>query len=173
MPLYGSLPVKFLTASCTAGIRVEPPTKITLSIWFLSSFASARALTVQSIVSFTRSSVSWSNLARVSSYSICLGPVASAEINGSEIVVFGVAERSILAFSAASFNLCIASLSCVRSILFVFLNSSTRRSIILLSKSSPPKRVLPFVERTSNTPSPISRIETSNVPPPRSYTSIF
>jgi len=33
--------------------------------------------------------------------------------------------------------------------------------------------VSPFVERTSNTPSPISRIEMSNVPPPRSNTAIF
>ncbi len=30
-PLCGSLPVAFLIASTTAGIRVEPPTKITLS----------------------------------------------------------------------------------------------------------------------------------------------
>jgi len=33
--------------------------------------------------------------------------------------------------------------------------------------------VLPFVERTSKTPSPTSRIETSKVPPPRSKTAIF
>ena len=42
-----------------------------------------------------------------------------------------------------------------------------------LSKSSPPKNVSPLVDFTSNTPSPNSRIETSNVPPPRSYTAIF
>ena len=41
------------------------------------------------------------------------------------------------------------------------------------SKSSPPKNVSPLVDLTSNTPSPISRIETSNVPPPKSYTAIF
>ena len=41
------------------------------------------------------------------------------------------------------------------------------------SKSSPPKKVSPFVDLTSKTPSPISKIDISNVPPPKSYTAIF
>ena len=45
------------------------------------------------------------------------------------------------------------------------------------SKSSPPRKVSPFVDSTSNWCSPsisaISMIETSKVPPPRSYTAIF
>ena len=40
-----------------------------------------------------------------------------------------------------------------------------------LSKSSPPNDVSPFVDLTSNTPSPISNMDISNVPPPRSYTA--
>ena len=48
------------------------------------------------------------------------------------------------------------------------LNSLIKYSTIVLSKSSPPKKVSPFVDFTSNTPSPSSSIETSNVPPPRS-----
>ena len=40
------------------------------------------------------------------------------------------------------------------------------------SQSSPPSWVSPWVDLTSNTPSPISRIDTSNVPPPRSNTRI-
>ncbi len=36
------------------------------------------------------------------------------------------------------------------------------------SKSSPPRNVSPDVERTSNIPFSIRRIEMSNVPPPRS-----
>ena len=36
------------------------------------------------------------------------------------------------------------------------------------SKSSPPRNVSPLVDFTSNTPSPISSTEMSNVPPPRS-----
>eukprot|EP00955_Chlamydomonas_euryale_P039918 351544-Chlamydomonas_euryale.AAC.4 len=41
-----------------------------------------------------------------------------------------------------------------------------------LSKSSPPRKVSPLVALTSNTPPMISRIDTSNVPPPKSYTAI-
>jgi len=39
---------------------------------------------------------------------------------------------------------------------------------MVLSKSSPPKKVSPLVDLTSKTPSPISKMETSNVPPPKS-----
>ena len=41
------------------------------------------------------------------------------------------------------------------------------------SKSSPPRWLSPAVASTSIRLSPISITETSNVPPPRSYTSIF
>ena len=71
------------------------------------------------------------------------------------------------AFSA-SFNLWSASLSVFKSIPLSFLNSFARYSTIASSKSSPPKKVSPFVDLTSNTPSPISKIEISNVPPPKS-----
>jgi len=40
------------------------------------------------------------------------------------------------------------------------------------SKSSPPRCVSPLVDLTSNTPPFISRMDTSNVPPPRSYTAM-
>ena len=75
---------------------------------------------------------------------------------------------SIFAFSAASFNLCRASLSVLRSIPLSFLNSDARYPTIASSKSSPPRKVSPLVDLTSNTPSPISKIEISNVPPPKS-----
>ena len=42
-----------------------------------------------------------------------------------------------------------------------------------LSKSSPPRCVSPLVLITRNTPSATSSTETSNVPPPRSKTTIF
>ncbi|GBU22389.1 hypothetical protein R80B4_02298 [Fibrobacteres bacterium R8-0-B4] len=41
------------------------------------------------------------------------------------------------------------------------------------SKSSPPKWVSPLVDLTSKTLSPISRMDISNVPPPKSKTAIF
>src|SRR4030095_11696296 len=53
-----------------------------------------------------------------------------------------------------------------------FLNSATIKSTIALAKWSPPRWLSPFVAFTSKTPSPSSRIETSNVPPPRSKTRI-
>ncbi len=46
-----------------------------------------------------------------------------------------------------------------------------------MSKSSPPRKVSPLVDSTSNWCSPsisaISMIEMSKVPPPRSYTAIL
>ena len=99
---------------------------------------------------------------------MCFGPVLSAVMNGKLISVCSAEDSSILAFSAASFNLWSASLSDFKSIPLSFLNSDTKYSTIELSKSSPPKKVSPLVDLTSKTPSPNSRIETSNVPPPKS-----
>ena len=53
------------------------------------------------------------------------------------------------------------------------LNSAANQSIIFASTSSPPKCVSPSVAKTSNTPSPNSKIDTSCVPPPKSKTTIF
>jgi hypothetical protein len=55
---------------------------------------------------------------------------------------------------------------------FSLLEASASQSMIRMSKSSPPRKVSPLVDFTSNTPSPISRIETSKVPPPRSNTAM-
>src|SRR5215218_7541618 len=52
------------------------------------------------------------------------------------------------------------------------LYSATIHSTIALSQLSPPRWLSPEVDLTSNTPSPISSTETSNVPPPRSKTRI-
>ena len=93
-------------------------------------------------------------------------------MNGRLIVVSWTAESSILAFSAASFSRCSAILSFDRSTPSVSLNDFTSQSMTRWSQSSPPRWVLPEVDLTSKTPSPISRTETSNVPPPRSNTRI-
>ena len=55
MPLNGSLPVTFFTASCTAGILVDPPTRITFERSLLVTPASAIAFFIGSIVLFTSS----------------------------------------------------------------------------------------------------------------------
>ena len=94
-------------------------------------------------------------------------------MNGRFTFVVCADESSFFAFSAASLSLCIAILSFLRSTPFSLANESAIKFINASSKSSPPSFVSPLVARTSNTPSPSSRIDTSNVPPPRSYTRIL
>mmetsp|Transcript_45984 Transcript_45984/g.73612 ORF Transcript_45984/g.73612 Transcript_45984/m.73612 type:complete len:295 (-) Transcript_45984:538-1422(-) len=166
--MLGSLPVSFLTSSRMAGIRVEPPTRITSSMSLRSSLASRSAFSTGVWQRLMRSSHSSSNLARVSEVSMCLGPSAVAVMKGSEMEVVAVEDSSILAFSAASVRRCSACLSFFRSTPSVALKSFASHSTMRLSKSSPPRKVSPEVESTSNTPSPTSRMDTSKVPPPRS-----
>jgi len=54
----------------------------------------------------------------------------------------------------------------------LFSKSATSQFTKTLSKSSPPNLVSPAVANTSKIPSPTSKIETSNVPPPKSKTKI-
>ena len=164
----GSLPNALRTASCTAGIRVDPPTNNTWSISLLDNLASRNAFSIGIIVRSTKDFVISSNLARVNVASKCNGPLAPAEINGKLICVCITPLKSFFAFSAASFKRCKAIVSCFKSIPFSFLNVSAIQSTNTLSKSSPPKCVSPFVDNTSKVPSAKSRILTSNVPPPKS-----
>ncbi len=94
-------------------------------------------------------------------------------MNGNETCVEVTPDKSFFAFSAASFKRCIAILSFDKSMPFSLRNSSTKKSMIFWSKSSPPSLLSPAVANTSNTPSPNSRIDTSKVPPPRSNTNTF
>ncbi len=170
-PLFGSLPpVSSLTASATAGIRVEPPTRMTWSISDTSMPASlitawngARARSSRSLVIF------W-NSARESFSSRCSGPDSVRLRYGRWIVVSAALDSSILAFSACSCSRCMAILSPVRSVPYLFLNCFTSHSTIRWSQSSPPRWLSPLVAFTSKTPSPISSSDTSKVPPPRSKT---
>ena len=94
-------------------------------------------------------------------------------MNGKLIEVCAAEDNSIFAFSAASLSRCSAIWSLRKSIAFAALNESQSQLMTIWSKSSPPRCVSPLVAFTSNTPSPTSRIETSNVPPPRSNTAMF
>ena len=164
--LLGSLPKNPLTVCWTLGVRVWPPTRSTSSTVFRS--ASFIAVLQGSIVRSKRS-----NCERVRFMRRCFGPEASAVTKGRFISVSVAVESSIFARSAPSLSLWSAILSVLRSMPFDFLNSSTIQSIMRRSKSSPPRKVSPLVALTSMTPSPISRMEISKVPPPRSYTAIF
>src|SRR5205085_329669 len=64
-PLCGSLPNCFLTCSCTAGMRVMPPTSTTSSIWLALRPASCIARWQAPADRPVRSEVSCSSLARV------------------------------------------------------------------------------------------------------------
>eukprot|EP00982_Pelagococcus_subviridis_P014118 31307-Pelagococcus_subviridis.AAC.3 len=100
--MFGSFPVSFFTSARTAGMRVEPPTRITSSISSSDSFASRSAFSTGTLQRVMRSSQSSSNLARVRLVSMCFGPSAVAVMNGREMDAEGVDDSSIFAFSAAS-----------------------------------------------------------------------
>ena len=172
-PCIGSLPKRALTFSTTAGIRVIPPTMTTSLISEVLRFASLRAFSTGPARRSRSGATSSSILERVKVYSKCFGPSESAERNGRLISVSLADESSFLAFSASSLTRCIAAASFLISIPDSSLNWSQRKLTITLSKSSPPRWVSPFVDFTSKTPSPSSRMETSKVPPPRSKTTIF
>lgn len=100
---------------------------------------------------------------------MCLGPEASAVMNGRLISVCVVENDSILAFSAASRTCRIA----------IFLAEADTRLLLELvedvvqekiSKSCPPRRVSPLVDLTSNVLFCVSKIGISKVRPPRSWT---
>ena len=171
-PLCGSLPKYSFTTCCTRGMRVEPPTSTTSSTSEGLRPASASACLSGPIVRCTRPSTSDSSFARVSFIVMCLGPEASAVINGRLISVSITDDSSILAFSPASFRRCNAMRSLLRSMPSDFLNSDVIHSTTSWSKSSPPRWVSPLVDFTSTTPSPTSSTEMSNVPPPRSNTAM-
>jgi hypothetical protein len=101
-PLCGSLLKILRTASCTAGMRVMPPTSTISSISPGLSFASSSACVTGLIERWIKSSQSCSSLERVSVMLRCLGPEASAVMKGRLISVCITVESSILAFSAFS-----------------------------------------------------------------------
>ncbi len=170
--MFGSLPaVSRRTRACTAGMRVAPPTRITSSRSRSESFASDIACRSGPMHRSSRSAVTCSNCERVTVVSRCFGPPASAVTNGRFTCVCVTEESSIFAFSPASNSRCSACGSLRRSMPLLFVNSSASRSTRRRSQSLPPRWVSPAVARTSTMPSPTSRIDTSNVPPPRSKTS--
>ena len=168
---FGSLPPESsFTRSRTAGIRVEPPTRM---IWSMSPTPVPPSLSTERKGSRQRSSRSWVrrwNSARVSDSSRWSGPAWLAVMYGMLMFVLVACDSSILAFSAASWRRCLAILSLPRSTPFLFLNWPMSQSTMRWSQSSPPRRASPLVAFTSKTPSEMSSSETSKVPPPRSKT---
>jgi hypothetical protein len=101
--MFGSLPpVIRRMSSCTAGMRVEPPTRITSSMSSAVNRASESACSTGPRQRSSRSAVSCSNFDRVSDVFRCFGPDASAVMNGRLICVCVWLESSTLARSAPS-----------------------------------------------------------------------
>mmetsp|Transcript_17603 Transcript_17603/g.31337 ORF Transcript_17603/g.31337 Transcript_17603/m.31337 type:complete len:295 (+) Transcript_17603:69-953(+) len=170
--LEGALEKTFSTVSWTLGMRLMPPTRMTSSSSLVEMPASLMAflhgLTVRSMRLATR----FSNWERVIFTFKCLGPEASAVMKGRLTSVCLRASSSRLAFSAASRRRWVARLSELRSMPVSFLKASLMCFMRASSKSSPPRTVSPLVALTSKTPPEISRMDTSKVPPPRSYTAM-
>ncbi len=169
--LLGSRRKNSATRVCTSGMRVCPPTSSTSSMSETSSSASSSTCRHGSRVRSISRLVSSSSFRRLSVAVKCSGCPLLAAMNGRLISVSNDQLSSCLAFSAASLSRCVASFSDRRSMPFSARNCSAHQLTMVLSKSSPPKKVSPAVASTSNTPSRSSRMEMSNVPPPRSYTA--
>ena len=165
-PLWGSLPKSCFAFSWRSGMRVWPPTRTTSST--LVRPASRRQFRQGAAVRSTRLSVSCSSFARVSVAVRWSGPDWFIVMNGRLMSYVVAVESAHFAFSASSFRRCFAIVSASRSTPFCALKSSASQFITAWSRSSPPRCVSPFVAFTSKTPSPMSRIEISNVPPPKS-----
>ena len=170
-PLCGSLPKNFFTVSCTLGMRVIPPTRMTVSSWEAVRPASLRAILQGSMVFSTRSPTRLSSVARSMVSARCLGPVVSAVMKGRFTSVSVADDSSCLARSAASLSRCSAMRSLRRSMPVWSWKRLPSQSMSRWSKSSPPRKVSPFVALTSKTPWFSSRMVMSKVPPPRSYTA--
>ncbi len=82
------------------------------------------------------------------------------------------ARKFLLAFFLLLTGLCIAILSFLRS-RFRFLGECICHEIEQCFVKNHLRQVCCFVNNTSNTPSPGSRMDTSDVPPPDPYTSIL
>ena len=126
-PLCGSLPKNCFTISMTFGMRVMPPTRTTSSIWPAVTPASLRAARQGSMVFCDQVIDEGFELGAGELQGQMLrARMASAVMKGRLISVCVADDSSILAFSAASFRRCRASLSLRRSMPCSFLNSSAR-----------------------------------------------
>ena len=84
------------------------------------------------------------------------------------ISVVELDDNSILAFSAASYNLCKAIGSFLKSTPSSFWNSSAIQLTTFSSIKEPPKSISPSVALISKIPSATSTIDKSIVHPPKS-----
>ena len=180
-PLCGSLPKISLTSSCTFGTRVEPPTSTTSSISLGFSFASFRRLQHRLAAALDQLIDQLLELAAGDRHLQVLGHPLAIGRDERQVDVgrAGSELSSFLAFSQASCSRCRAIGSLRRSMPLLFLELvGDVVDQLLVEVVAAEVRVAvgaDDLEDLVSSPSPpaTSRTETSNVPPPRSKTTIF
>mmetsp|Transcript_10216 Transcript_10216/g.34732 ORF Transcript_10216/g.34732 Transcript_10216/m.34732 type:complete len:209 (+) Transcript_10216:1159-1785(+) len=167
MALLGSLPLKkSRRMAWILGIRVEPPTSTTSSTSAFFRSASSRARLTGSRQRLKRSMHSSSKRARVK---VSERSMPSAMLSTS-MRTECAEESTRLARSTSWRSLDTTWRSPLRSLPCLALITRSTCFTNCVSKSSPPRCVSPAVETTSSTPVSMFRMDTSNVPPPRSKT---
>jgi hypothetical protein len=152
-------------------MRVEPPTRITWSIWPLVRPASLMACSNGTLQRSSRSAViSW-NLARLSVVQVERAGVGGGDEGQVDLGLLDLRQLDLgllgRLLEALQGHVVLAEVDAV-----VALEPLDQPVDDRWSQSSPPRLVSPWVDLTSNTPSPISSTDTSKVPPPRSNTRI-
>ncbi len=166
---------QFLDSFLNGGIRVEPPTRMTLSMSPAERPASDMCLTRWAHGFFNQVCGQFVKFGtRQGQIHVLWLTVAVHGDKGQVEVGRGNGGQFHLGFFSGFFQALHSGFIAVRSIpCLVFEVQQLAQSMIFLSKSSPPRRLLPLVAKTSKMPSPISSRDTSKVPPPRSKTRIF
>ncbi len=157
-----------MTNSRTAGMRVVPPTSNMSSISFFSREASFNACSIGFLVRLIRSDIMELSSACVNS--ILKGGLFSAT-KGMLITVLFAEDNAIFASSEASRRVEQSARSLSGFMPNCSDNLSATSSSMRASISSPPSLCSPALASTSKKPDETVSIVTSNVPPPKSYTS--
>ena len=147
----------------------ESPTITISSILLIVKFASFKACFIGSL---HFSNKFWHKCSKVDLFILISKSSPSAKPSIS-ILLSKLTDKSFFNSSQATFNLLLALSWLLISIPFSCLNSSIQYLTNWLSKSSPPKWVLPLVAKTLKVLCSNFKIETSKVPPPKSKTKIF
>mmetsp|Transcript_11026 Transcript_11026/g.34040 ORF Transcript_11026/g.34040 Transcript_11026/m.34040 type:complete len:236 (+) Transcript_11026:307-1014(+) len=143
-------PRAFETTSTTASMRAAPPTNKTWSMSDMLRSASVMASGRPSRIASSTGSMICEYFERESDRSRCLGPEASAVMNGSDTGAVSEEHNSALAASAASCSRTNARWSVAKSIPCWFRNPSTMCCTSAVSSASDPTPRCRFAATTSH-----------------------
>ena len=175
-----SLPYLALSISRTSGMHEEPPTRSMLSMVSMGYEVFSRSSSIRSMVRCTRGRIISSNLLRVRVTSMSMGLPSSS--SSSSYISIETDSFWLSVFFALSISFLKSpwkrylslgeseSMILCRSALFAFPASDSTYSETRRSMSSPPSQRSPPVPDSMKFPPDATRMERSNVPPPKSYT---